>query len=339
MTDGTANEGTRPSKRPRLSVPNGFDVGPSQPARKPLKRQPAPVISSFDDPFAPPKPGPKPRISNAASRPLFQPVQDPPGVRDAKGKTSTAHMKVMKPPSIQAPQVQDSLSTSEHRMRRISCDLRLPTAPNAPSTSTPTPLRNLAHIAPVLYTKPSRSNLHALPAPVLLKPPAPSGVPITSLNDMDAIVSLLQENNHEAIPDETTHLIHGSPTKKKFLRGRLADRASHILARSQTSTALFLKDPQHIRPDLCVRILRPVHFTHAPTRAHTLHSALILCNTRTDSEDTQLFSFLVNGDGQEGDFREGREVHVWRPWFPVALGEPGTEALLCSRFLVLPACP
>ncbi|KZT24918.1 hypothetical protein NEOLEDRAFT_1178691 [Neolentinus lepideus HHB14362 ss-1] len=359
---------TRPAKRPRLFVPlsNPFVVD-SQP--KPVKKQgrPTTFISDFNTPLSRPK-----STTNAFLRPPKVPqlfdehdCARPKSPTDAKGKAPAVRVKTLQPPTFlhdpeklkpaglnfastkkkitrqpdvflapsSPPHSKPSSSANTARMHRLSTPALPPPTPHPEPLVASAPLRTPAFPVPASNVTPGRSARNALlsfPTPVLSEPSTPRRpriMPLTSLTDVD-VPDVAPE------PEEVTHLIHGSPSKKKFIRGGLADRASALLTRAQTALSLWHHDTRHhSNADLHLSVVRIVQ--------HTPRAVLAVCEDSGGEEKEERIYMFLRREG-EREVREAGEVLVWRPWVTVELGSSVvhsgsvlTEVVFCSRFVVV----
>ncbi|TFK47261.1 hypothetical protein OE88DRAFT_1666652 [Heliocybe sulcata] len=372
----------RPAKRPRLSAPlpplDAFSGDRNPPSRE---KRPITFLSDFTTsntksdlksrPLRPPQP---PQFFddrlNTPSRakgkaqcfrtPLFIPHAEP-----EKSRNVTPAMKPMKAPEVflEPPPPQRS-KPSTSRLHPLSLpNIPFPT-PDRHIPTTSTILRT--HVPPALTPvddtpireSASLNSLLSFPRPVLSEPSTPRKPRTTPLTFLpDTALS----PNPEPEPDEVACMVHGSPTKKRFLRAGLASLASTHLTRSLTSLSLWSKDT-HPSPDLRLSVLRIAYRTPRAvfaicrqdnSRENEARRMVGRGDEETGGDGEILMAFLsLEGERQ---VKEGRDVAVWKPWSTVCLptsrvlgdagsvreagaGEGGDgremEVVLCSRYVV-----
>lgn len=147
-------------------------------------------------------------------------------------------------------------------------------------------------------------------------------------------------------------LSHKLLTCRWGYRNGLAERASNILARSQTAFTLWHKEMSSISSssqrqsaDLHFHILRVLHepsppsYTHPHSRsASSTHPVIALCrilskpsNEGGNDLTKDIYPVLFSCHdppkfNQRERFEEGRDVYVWKPWYAVELQGAGIEA-------------
>jgi len=118
---------------------------------------------------------------------------------------------------------------------------------------------------------------------------------------------------------------HSRQSSKKFARGGLADQASILLSRSQTTGALWLRQMQstnqRIKPDMRVTVIQVLHTS--------IRSMLVKCAVLGGLDDTEIQIMLSRPD-DEFRLDHGREIHLWEPWTII------NNAVLCTRYIVVP---
>ncbi|KAI0744715.1 hypothetical protein C8Q76DRAFT_789207 [Earliella scabrosa] len=162
----------------------------------------------------------------------------------------------------------------------------------------------------------------------------------------DELLALhIEQNASTYVPPLERELNRGlgqSPEKAskkkggKFVRGGLADRAQHLFAKQNTVQTLWYKEmalqgsrpttTRRVAPDLSVRILAVSHTTSISSlqrsqnipRLCVVRCAKII-KGRATGELTVVLDFGSPGSLAEKahtleEVKEGKEVHVWRPW-------------------------
>jgi hypothetical protein len=128
-------------------------------------------------------------------------------------------------------------------------------------------------------------------------------------------------------------------------RNGLAERASNLLSRSQTSFALWHKETSSLSSrwptaDIHFSILKVLHVHSRST------PAIALCRVTKKpqdqlTEDIYVVLFSSPTPNAAERIEEGRKVYVWHPWYVVEAGisygldETVKYAVLCSRYLCM----
>lgn len=364
----TADGFTKSAQKPRLKAPNpnfisAFDTS-----------------SSHLDPLDP---------NNHPGARSHVPVRKP--ISGTTEKKTPAPMRTLKPPVFDSPS--SIMEKSNHRRCIVSMsDFRVVLDKFKPVD------KPFSRLPPPLPPVPSSSrkkaiSLKELPTPLITPRPAPTKpmktisttrvARATDLTTDDGNAELLsiflQDHDHDPTPmdRELQRGLQVSPRKggtkgkgPKFIRGGLAERASHQLSNTHTALALWQKETEvlsrssrRLTPDLRLVILKILHtaqHSDPSASANPSKSGLALCGRPNPidglSDELYLvllsFATILPPDARVRSaqhFKEGNEVHMWRPWHEVPIqNTPAifpdttyphhsscTDALICSRFLLI----
>ncbi|KAI8972548.1 hypothetical protein BD414DRAFT_581222 [Trametes punicea] len=145
----------------------------------------------------------------------------------------------------------------------------------------------------------------------------------------------------------------------KFVRGGLAERAQHVYARHNTTLTLWYKDmelqeqrPQahsRLAPDVSLTIVEVLHTTSVATLQRSqsvprLCVARCLKTTQGKTEEEGVVAVLDFGNSGSAsarahtldDIKEGKHLHVWRPWNTISAGGDSLARSGAATSLQLP---
>ncbi|KDQ54496.1 hypothetical protein JAAARDRAFT_60490 [Jaapia argillacea MUCL 33604] len=392
---GQGPQATRPTKRPRLAPQDGFST--SKPSCTSTTKKPPPrLISAFDGSSGASTstvPARKPPVAAASSLELKPNARAelPRSDHSAEVKVPKPPLKQLKVPTFPNPTPREPIPPNGDPSHlpatsAISLTARLPLPLDV--LKTPQVRRLPVPRIPFADSSPGKSLGSFNPLSLRPLPDRPRSRKPFSKTISTTRVALATAPNSEGGPAElfslyiqqkspTRHDTHDrcdaylaigfSPEKidrvkgRKFVRNGLADHASRVLSRTQTSLSLWHKSPSNLSSaaDMRVTIVEILHIAPTIDRSSPLpRSILARCQIVPEtmspfSQPRPIFvSFLFPSStaldstrvAGEADFQVGKEVNVWRPWHTIDLPSEGKQdgrppagespAILCSRFSI-----
>jgi len=382
-----------PTKRRRLALPDGFTE-----IKSPVKIATPKFVSGFNDKPSSNKWPTTLECSKPAMRSLRQEqpnqldsltkstrlmVRKPPVLSPAL-KPSVEAGPAKEVASIAAPRFLFPAPSDSSRNNIFSIESKFLQPPQSPKSKSAAPLKPLAPPSfPV--AGPSRGAARSMKS--IFATNVALATDLRSENGPAEVLSIqLQAHGHSFMDPTERELQRGlqrSPERlskhkksSEYTSGGLAERASMLFSQQSTALSLWqtalqrdIRSRRRVKPDMRLRIVAILHVANSDDHQRSSHApclGLVRCRSLPESQTPDVV-VLLNFDGAASstvfnklsDLRDGRELHIWRPWHTISGShsahtamstllsdsEPtgdvryldeSSNVLLCTRFWIVP---